>query len=214
MTYQELNQELGQIDIYLLDALLKGRFSPGMRILDAGCGEGRNLQWFIRNNYDAWACDKNPGAIRMLQYVTRSLNKQFDKNRFITVPLEELPYPDAMFDAVICNAVLHFAENKSNFTSMWAQLYRVLKPGGTLFVRMTSSLGLENRVKESSEGKYSLPDGSLRFLLTPTLLEELLQNYPAHLLEPVKSVLVKDARSMATLVLQKANNSTAQGLNE
>lgn len=214
MTYQELNQELGQIDIYLLDALLKGRFSPGMRILDAGCGEGRNLHWFIKNNYDAWACDSNPSAIRMLQYVARSLNKNFDKNRFITVGLEDLPYPEGMFDAVICNAVLHFAKNKANFTSMWAQLYRVLKPGGTLFVRMTSSLGLESMVKESADGKYFLPDGSQRFLLTPGLLEELLHNYPAHLLEPVKSVLVQDARSMATLVLQKANNSSAQGLNE
>lgn len=207
MTYQELNQELGNIDIYLLDAILKGRFSPAMRILDAGCGEGRNLHWFIRNNYDVWACDSNPAAIRMLQYVARSLNKDFDRNRFFTVALEELPYPDAMFDAVICSAVLHFAENRQHFLQMWEHLYRVLKPGGLLFIRMTSSLGLEKELKEESDGKYFLPDGSLRFLLTEELLNELLQSYPAQFVEPFKSVLVKDARSMATLVLQKANNS-------
>jgi tellurite methyltransferase len=207
MTYQELNQELGNMDIYLLDALLKGRFSPAMRILDAGCGEGRNLHWFIRNNYDAWGCDSNPAAIRMLQYVARSLNKHFDKNRFISVALEELPYPNEMFDAVICNAVLHFAENRQHFMNMWAHLYRVLKPGGLLFVRMTSTLGIESSIKEASEGKFFLPDGSLRFLLTQELLEVLLKSYPASLIEPMKSVVVQDARSMATLVLQKANNS-------
>lgn len=206
MTYQELNQELGNIDIYLLDAILKGRFSPGMRILDAGCGEGRNLHWFIRNNYDAWGCDSNPAAIRMLQYVARSLNKDFDRNRFITASLEELSYPDAMFDAIICSAVLHFAENRQHFIKMWEHLYRVLKPGGLLFVRMTSSLGMEQALTAPTNGKYFLPDGSLRFLLTEELLKELLQNYPAELAEPLKSVLVQDARSMATVVLQKANN--------
>ena len=208
MTYQQLNHELGNIDIYLLDAILKGRFTPGKRLLDAGCGEGRNLHWFIRNNYDVWACDSNPSAIRMLQYVTRSLNPAFDKNRFITSPVEELPYPDQLFDAVICNAVLHFAENKEHFIKMWKQLYRVVKPGGLLFIRMTSDIGMSpDELQEMEDGKYMLPDGSLRFLLTPALLEEVLQEYPAELLEPVKSVVVQNARSMATLVLQKVNNS-------
>lgn len=207
MTYQQLNQELGNIDIYLLDAILKGRFTPGMRLLDAGCGEGRNLHWFIKNNYDAWACDSNPSAIRMLQYVARSLNPAFDKNRFIATPIEELPYPDQLFDAVLCNAVLHFAENEAHFKTLWSQLYRVLKPGGLLFIRMTSSFGLDEKPEKVGDGKYLLPDGSMRFLLTEALLDEMLGTYPCQLLEPVKSVLVQNARSMSTLVLEKANNS-------
>lgn len=209
MTFQQLNEELGNIDIYLLDAILKGRFSPGMRLLDAGCGEGRNLHWFIRNNFDAWGCDNNPAAIRMLQYVARSLNPQFDKNRFITVPIEELPYPDGMFDAVICSAVLHFAENPVHFRKMFEHLYRVLKPGGLLFIRMASSFGLEEDLEGAGDGKFLLPDGSLRFLLDQPLLDEMFSTYPGKLLEPVKSVLVQDARSMTTLVLEKANNSGA-----
>jgi tellurite methyltransferase len=209
MTYQQLNQELGNIDIYLLDAILKGRFTPGMRLLDTGCGEGRNLHWFIKNNYDAWGCDNNPAAIRMLQYVTRSLNPQFDKNRFITSSIEELPYPDAMFDAVVCSAVLHFAENPEHFKEMWQQLYRVLKPGGILFIRMASSFGLAEELQSIEHGKYLLPDGSMRFLLNQPLLNEMLEHYPCQLLEPVKSVFVQDARSMTTLVLEKANNSGA-----
>ena len=208
MTYQQLNHELGNIDIYLLDAILKGRFTPGMRLLDAGCGEGRNLHWFIRNNYDVWACDSNPSAIRMLQYVARGLNPTFDKNRFITAPVEELPYPDQLFDAVICNAVLHFAENREHFVQMWKQLYRVVKPDGLLFIRMASNIGMSpDELEETDNGKFMLPDGSLRFLLTPALLEEMLREHPAKQLEPLKSVVVQNARSMATMVLQKVNNS-------
>lgn len=209
MTYQELNHELGNIDIYLLDAILKGRFSPGMRILDAGCGEGRNLQWFIRNHYDAWGCDSNPAAIQMLQYVARSLNPNFDRNRFITAAVEDLPYPDEMFDAIICNAVLHFSENQDHFKKMWAQLYRSLKTGGILFVRTASIFGIEPLVEQMENGKYMLPDGSIRFLLSPDLLDELIKKPSFKSLEPVKTVLVQNARSMTTLVLEKTNNSEA-----
>lgn len=209
MTYQELNHELGNIDIYLLDAVLKGHFAPGMRILDAGCGEGRNLHWFIKNNYDVWACDSNPSAIRMLQYVARSLNAQFDKNRFIVSGVEELPYPDQMFDAIICNAVLHFAKDEAHFLRMWSQLYRALKPEGILFVRLASSFGIEEGCEEISDGKFQLPDGSLRFLLKQELLDKLLEEFPCQFVEPLKSVLVHNARSMTTLVLRKTNNSAA-----
>ena len=209
MSYQELNHELGNIDIYLLDSLLKGRFTPGMRILDAGCGEGRNLHWFIKNNYDAWACDSNASAIRMLQYVARSLNPQFDRNRFVVAPLENLPYPDQMFDAIICSAVLHFAENEEHFKSMWSQLFRALKPEGILFVRMASHFGMGDACQETTDGKHLLPDGSLRFLLNQELLDSLLAEFPCQLVEPLKTVLVHNARSMTTLVLKKENNSTA-----
>ena len=48
----------GGIDIYLFDQLLKGRFVPGMRILDAGCGSGRNLVYFLRSGYEVFAVDE------------------------------------------------------------------------------------------------------------------------------------------------------------
>ena len=38
-----LQDEFGNIDIYLFDQLLRARLRPGMRVLDAGCGGGRNL---------------------------------------------------------------------------------------------------------------------------------------------------------------------------
>ena len=43
-----LQEQFGQIDIYLFDQLLRGRIPPGSRILDAGCGSGRNLVYFLR----------------------------------------------------------------------------------------------------------------------------------------------------------------------
>ena len=53
----KLQEQFGQIDIYLFDQLLKGRISPGMRILDAGCGSGRNIFYFLREGYEVYAAD-------------------------------------------------------------------------------------------------------------------------------------------------------------
>lgn len=40
------------MDIYLLDQIMKGRYDKEDIILDAGCGEGRNLRWFVEMDHD------------------------------------------------------------------------------------------------------------------------------------------------------------------
>ena len=204
MTPQELNHQLGNIDLYLLDAILKGYFPAGSKLLDAGCGEGRNLHWFLKQGYEVWAVDKNPAAIHMLRFVANSLKKGYPQDRFGTAGLEAIPHADAQFDAVVCSAVLHFAENQAHFKQMWQELWRVLKPGGSLFIRTATDLGMtEEELQPAGEGRYFLPDGSYRFLLTAPLLQELLAQYPMQWLEPQKSVLVAGQRSMGVLLLQK-----------
>ena len=44
-----LQDQFGNIDIYVFDQLLRGRIAPGMRVFDAGCGGGRNLVYLLRN---------------------------------------------------------------------------------------------------------------------------------------------------------------------
>jgi tellurite methyltransferase len=206
MTITELNQELGNIDLYLLDALLKNQLRPGMRLLDAGCGEGRNLHWFIRNRWDVQGIDRNPAAIRMLKYLSQSLCPGFDRERFVVGELGKLPYNAASFDAVICNAVLHFAENPLEFLQMWRELLRVLRPGGLLFVRMATTIGLAGPPTPDASGRCLLPDGSLRFVLTDKLLAQLLNEFDLQALEPAKSVVVVGQRAMCSLLLQKNNS--------
>jgi len=59
----DLQEQFGQIDIYLFDQLLRGRIGPTMRVLDAGCGSGRNLVYFLREGYDVFGVDTDPIAI-------------------------------------------------------------------------------------------------------------------------------------------------------
>lgn len=203
MEIQKLNKILGNIDLYLLDQLLKGRFSPSMKILDAGCGEGRNLMYFLQNNYDVAGIDSNPGAIRMLQFVARSLNPEIGKENFVEGNIEKMPYQDEEFDLLICSAVLHFAEDHNHFKNMLKELCRVTKKQGMIFIRTASSIGIEDKLGESSNGVYDLPDGSRRYLIHRRHIEEIPEKYNLEYLEPFKTVNVADKRCMSNLMLRK-----------
>lgn len=203
MNIQELNRTLGNIDIYLLDQILKGRISSDMRILDAGCGEGRNLIYFMNEGYDIHGIDTNPDAIRMLQFVAKSNYPQYERERFQVGRIDEMLYPNAAFDWIISSAVLHFSKSEEEFWLGLREMDRVLKPGGTLFIRMTSDLGMDWNQLQAHGEQHLLPDGSMRFLLTDQIIHQIKSELAYESLEPTKSVWVDGKRSMATLVLRK-----------
>src|SRR4051812_18370248 len=59
----ELRSLLGQADIYLIDQLLRGRFDARRRMLDAGCGDGRNLVYFLQRGFACFGIDREPAAV-------------------------------------------------------------------------------------------------------------------------------------------------------
>lgn len=185
------------MDIYLIDQLLKGTIHSESRILDAGCGSGRNIHYLIQQGMDVTAFDGNPDVIDTLKsrYPEQS-------DRFFCSRVENFTSKRS-FNFIICNAVLHFAENHAHFSKMFESLVTVLESGGILFIRMTSDIGLELETI-GEQGVFQLPDGSTRYLLTREKVTELQQTHSLSLLEPVKTVKVEELRSMTTLVLRKA----------
>lgn len=200
MNSNSLQQLVGNTDIYLLDQIMKGRYRRADKILDAGCGAGRNLHWFLKGGIEIYGTDQNTLAIDEL----RMANPLLQADRFQSCPIEQLPFKNDFFDHVISSAVLHFADSISQFRAMLIGMVRVLKPGGSLFIRMTSDIGIERKVKLIRDGVYLIPDGSTRFLLTRSLLADILQQYPLSFAEPFKTVNVDDIRCMSTLVFQKS----------
>jgi ubiquinone/menaquinone biosynthesis C-methylase UbiE len=187
-------------DIYLIDQILKGRYKGGGKLLDAGCGGGRNISWFVfQPNFDIYAIDTDKNAINRLSQIYTSLKQ--DQLHYASV--QSLPFPDEFFHHVICSAVLHFAKNKEDFLQMFTELNRVLKPGGSLFIRAASDIGIENKILPLGNGRFSLPDGTERFLLTKLLIEQVLNTSLMKLAEPVKTTNVQDLRCMTTLVFVK-----------
>lgn len=194
-----IQQLAGNTDIYLLDQILKDRYGKLDIVLDAGCGNGRNLQWFLINQIDCYAIDMDPFVIEALKIKYPILSA----NRFQTAIVDNLPFPDHFFDHIISCAVLHFAQNVEHLYAMLKELARVLKPGGTLFIRMASNIGMEHSIESVGDGVYAIPDGSVRFLLSKPILENILRELPFRLLEALKTVNVADIRCMTTLMMQK-----------
>jgi tellurite methyltransferase len=193
----------GGIDIYVFDQLLRGRIAPGMRIADAGCGHGRNLQYFLRSGYDCCGADASPEAIDTVRRMAATLAPALPADNFRVEPVESMSFPDGHADVVISNAVLHFARDDAHFDAMLQGTWRILKPGGVLIVRLASSIGIENAVRPLDNGRYILPDGSTRYLVTAERLEARTADLGATLLDPIKTTLVHRQRSMTTWVVRK-----------
>jgi len=199
-----IREQFGEIDIYLFDQLLKGRFTLGISILDAGCGAGRNLVYFLRNGYEVYGVDQNPEAIEYVRLLAAELNSSTPEKNFLVSPVEEMPFESGHFDAVISSAVLHFARDEQHFNGMLDEMWRVLKPGGLFFARLTSSIGIEKLIKPLVGRRYLLPDGSECFLVDEELLTSTTEKLCGEWLEPLKTTNVQNLRCMTTWVLRKA----------
>lgn len=197
-----LAEQFGNIDIYLFDQLLRGNIAPGMRILDAGCGGGRNLVYLMREGYEVFGVDANPEAIAYVRAMTRLLAPQLKEEHFRVEPIEAMSFPDSFADVVISNSVLHFACDDAQFNAMLREMWRVLRPGGLLFCRLASTIGAQF---EQVEGRrHRLPDGVEWYLVDEALLVHLTMNLGGVLIDPLKTTVVQGSRCMTTWVVQKA----------
>lgn len=199
---ESLNDQFGNIDIYLFDQLLRGRVRPGMRVLDAGCGGGRNLVYLLRAGYDVCGNDADAAAIADVRQLAMQLAPGAAHD-FRVETIESMSFNDASADAVMASAVLHFARNDEHFAAMISQLWRVLKPGGVFFARLASSIGIERDVRALGGGRYRLPDGSDRYLVDAAALVSWTAQLGGRLLDPIKTTVVHEQRSMTTWVASK-----------
>ena len=200
-----LQTEFGNIDIYLFDQLLKGRFNDCKKIIDVGCGSGRNIIYFLRNGYEVHGIDIDPNAIANVQALSIKLVPENAVENFSVCKAENLPYPDSSFDLAICSAVLHFAKSTDHFDEMIKSIWRVLKPKGYLFARLASDIGLESKMSSRGNGQYLMPDGSVRYLVNEKILMDYTNELSGELYEPIKTTNVNNLRCMTTWCVRKNN---------
>jgi len=194
-----IQEQFGDIDIYLFDQILRGNISSGMKIFDAGCGSGRNIVYLLREGYEVFGADPDPKAIDAV----RQLVPHIPADNFRVESMEGNSFPDAFADVVICNAVLHFARDDDQFRSMLRGAWRTLKPGGMFFSRLASTIGGEHLVKHLSGRWYLMADGTERYLVDEPLLMQWTAELGAHLVDPIKTTVVQNLRSMTTWILRK-----------
>jgi tellurite methyltransferase len=199
----DLLRWFGNIDVYVFDQLLRGRIQRGARILDAGCGGGRNLVYLLREGYEVYGIDRDPQAIEEVRRMAATLAPNLPAKNFQVGQLEDVPHADEFFDVILCSAVLHFASDDGQFRAMLQDIWRTLRGGGMLFCRLASSIGTESQVEKIHGRRFLLPDGSERYLVDAALLTAFTKELGGTLLDPIKTTVVQDQRSMTTWVIRK-----------
>jgi SAM-dependent methyltransferase len=198
MTVQE---QFGQIDIYVFDQILRGNIGGGMRVLDAGCGYGRNLVYLLREGAEVFAVDANADGVEHVRQLAAGLAPGLPGENFRVSAIEAMPFEDGFADVVICNSVLHFAGDDAQFMAMVMELWRVLRPGGLFFARLGSRIGMEfERVQGNV---YEIGDGSEWFLVDEDMLMRLTEELGGVMVDQLKTTVVQDYRCMTTWVLRK-----------
>jgi tellurite methyltransferase len=198
----ELRAQFGEVDIYLFDQLLRGRFDGRRRVLDAGCGAGRNLPYFLSRGFEIYAIDEDPAGVSAARRLAARLAPKLPADNIRQGAIHALPWADGRMDAVVCSAVLHFARDRMYFERMMDEMWRVLAPGGLFFARLASSIGIEPLL-DTTVGRARLPDGSDRFVVDEQFLIETTNNLRATLIDPIKTTNVQNQRCMTTWVIQK-----------
>ncbi len=198
-----LDHIFGPIDIYLFDQLLRGRIPREARVLDAGCGSGRNVHYLMNAGHEVFAVDADPNAISEVMRQAGDLNAGLPPTNFRREPVEAMSFADESMDVVLSIAVLHFALSDEQFEAMLTSIWRVLKPGGMFFCRLASTIGMEGRMIQRKGRRHLLPDGSERYLVDEAFLLDWTRRLEGVLLDPLKTTVVQDQRCMTTWVVRK-----------
>ncbi|WP_353932353.1 class I SAM-dependent methyltransferase [Okeanomitos corallinicola TIOX110] len=163
-------------------------------ILDAGCGDGKNLAWLIEQGFFGLGVDASTTALHRCQ---NYLNAKGLKSRYLLLSaqqLESLPFLDGELPAAICIDVLGHTQNPS---SILVELSRVLQSGGLLYLSLfhpddSCRLGLRIRPGENpgdywytpSVPSQSAPDLEYYYhFYTENEVRQLFQDLPVTLLE-------------------------------
>lgn len=185
------------MDLFLLDFILKGKIPEDSKVFDAGCGEGRNAVYFIRNGNEFLGIDSDESKIRLAQYMGNNISTS--KAQFKAGDIKQVDF-DGEFDLVICSRVLHFSSNEEDFYQTWGKLVSSLKKGGLIYVSMDSVV--ENTLGKSiKDGQFEFPDGQVRFSLTSAIYESIKKGFEE--VEPLKTLIQNKVRAQSFMLLKK-----------
>ncbi len=119
------------------ERLILSKLGQGNRILDLGCGEGRNSLLFAEEN-EAYGLDICPK--RMLLNEENALDKSY--RTLVVGNAISLPFSETSFDSVIC---MEMIEHVTETRQLATEINRVLKEGGKLILSTPNLVSLGNR---------------------------------------------------------------------
>jgi len=114
------------------------------KVLDLGCGAGRNLLFLLKSGFDVYGMDLSEEGLRLAGQKLLENNLTADLKRINFS--DKFPYPNKFFDAVISVQVLQHGVEKDILKSI-GEIERVLKPKGMVFMTLSGRYS-EGRIRK------------------------------------------------------------------
>jgi SAM-dependent methyltransferase len=106
-----------------------------VKILDVGCGNGTDSIFFAAHGYAVTAIDFSESGIAALQKTANEVNVHIDAS--LHDISQTMKFADGTFDVVYAHLSVHYFDDTTT-RRVFADMGRVLKPGGKLFVKCKS----------------------------------------------------------------------------
>ena len=158
------------------------QIGPNSRILELGCGEGRDAIHLLRQGYRVLATDISPEAIAHCQRLAPAYGDCFQVLDCIGGKLE------GEFDFIYAVAVVHMLVEDTHRKLFYQFIRNHLKPGGIALIctmgdgeiqrksDITNAFSLQERIHEQSGKTVQIASTSCRMVDFPTFQKELEEN--------------------------------------
>ena len=195
-----LQQQFGPIDIYLFDQLLRNNIMPGMRVLDAGCGSGRNLVYLLREGYEVFGSDQNPEAIAQTRALVAALAPISPRKTSASNPSNPSPTPTT--PSTSSSAAPSSTSPATTHTSTPCSKAFGASSSPTACSSAGSPPPSACPTSTSPAIATSPPDGVERYCVDEALLMRLTKKLGAQLVDPIKTTVVQNQRCMTTWIIR------------
>jgi len=129
------------------DFVTKVKSNSGKKVLEIGCGNGKDAISFSKSGLDTTSIDIVPNAVGL---ATRNARKKSAKVRFMEANAEKLPFNNNEFDGIYTLSVLH----STDMTKSIPELHRVLKPDGLAFIYIYGDVQYKDKVRPKAAINY------------------------------------------------------------
>lgn len=137
------------------------------KVLDLGCGAGRNTKMLIKLGFDTFSCDKYKKMVEETRKQIKKFNKA-NSHKVLICDMSELPYQNSFFDLILCHGVFHNASSIKDFRKAVSECSRVLKPGGRLCFNFFTSKYIAEDFREINrvQKTFSTKEGLIMTLIS------------------------------------------------
>lgn len=130
-------------------------FAPCARVLDVGCGSGRDMAYLQARGREAYGIDATPELVELAQQLHPELH-----GRIVCGALPAAPVPHGgNFDGVLCSAVLMHIPVADQPAAV-RFIKQCLRPGGTLLYSVPSQRADVTGSQRDAAGRLFIPDSA------------------------------------------------------